>query len=112
MTPVPRNVRAGFVAGLLLAAALPPATAAASQWMLMSRHGECAEIAALERKIPDLGEVRDPEAFVNLMRARGHTVFAKGQLGTAGRMVEVLVPDRQLSLIFVTEDACRPGGAR
>jgi len=43
----------------------------ASEWFLMSRHGECAEIGSLKRKVPDLGEVRDPFAFIKLMRIRG-----------------------------------------
>jgi hypothetical protein len=100
-----RRLPAGFGAVLLLAAAV--ASAAADRWMLISRHGDCAEIKAVERKVPDLGAVRDPDSFVKLMRERGHTVFAKEQAAAAGPMVDVRIPDKALSLIFVTAEMCR-----
>jgi hypothetical protein len=44
---------------------------ASSEWLFMARHGECAQINSLERKVPDLGDVRDPSAFIQLMRDKG-----------------------------------------
>lgn len=77
--------------------------------MLMARHGECAEIAALERKVPDLGNVRDPAAFAQQMRRRGYAVTAKEMPGGA---VEITVPAKNLALVFVTADKCRARRAR
>jgi len=45
---------------------------AASEWLLMSRHGECVEVQSLKRKAPDLGEIRDPSTFAKLMRDKGY----------------------------------------
>jgi hypothetical protein len=47
---------------------------AASEWFLMSRHGECVEVQSLKRKVPDLDEIRDPSTFAKLMRDKGYPV--------------------------------------
>ena len=83
---------------------------AASEWFLMSRHGECADIASLKRKIPDLGEVRDPAAFIQLMRDKGYQVTVNKVATSTGKVVEVKVPERELSLMFVTPDVCHQSG--
>ncbi len=79
---------------------------AAESWFLWSRHGECAEVTSLKRKVPDLGAVRDPESFEKLMRDKGHQVTVKEVAMSQGRAVEILVPARELSVIFVTADVC------
>ena len=83
---------------------------AASEWFLMSRHGECADIASLKRKIPDLGEVRDPAAFIQLMRVKGYQVTVNEIATPTGKVVEVKVLARELSLMFVTPAACQQSG--
>lgn len=50
----------------------PSVSLAASEWFLMSRHGECVEVQSLKRKAPDLGEIRDPSTFAKLMRDKGY----------------------------------------
>ena len=80
---------------------------AASEWFLFSRHGECAEIASLKRKVPDLGEVHDPDAFITLMRDKGHRVTVNEPSVPKGRLVEVTVPDHGLALVFVTASLCQ-----
>ena len=60
----------------------------------------------MTRKVPNLGEVRDPDAFVNLMREMGHRVTVNVVDMSHGKAVEVHVPERDLSLLFVTSDAC------
>ncbi|MBH0191102.1 MAG: hypothetical protein HP492_04910 [Nitrospira sp.] len=77
------------------------------EWFLFSRHGECAEIASLKRKVPDLGEVRDPDAFITLMRDKGHRVTVIETSVPNGRLVEVTVPDQGLAVAFVTAALCR-----
>ena len=83
---------------------------AASEWFLMSRHGECADIASLKRKIPDLGEVRDPAAFIQLMRVEGCQVTVNEVATSTGKVVEVKVSERKLSLMFVTPEVCHQAG--
>lgn len=80
---------------------------AASDWFLMSRHGECMEISSLKRKVPDLGDVRDPTAFVKLMHDKGYQVVVNEITMPKGKAVEVKVPERELSLIFVTPEVCQ-----
>ena len=88
--------------------AFPGATTAeaADMWFLMGRHGECAEVASLKRKVPDLGEVRDPVAFAALMRAKGHTVTTNALPVPKGKAQEVKVPAAELFLVFVTVELC------
>ena len=83
---------------------------AASEWFLMSRHGECADIASLTRKVPDLGEIRDSSAFIQLMRDKGYQVTVNKVATSTGKVVEVKVPERELFLLFVTPEACQQSG--
>lgn len=86
------------------------ASSVASEWFLMARHGECAEVQSLKRKIPELGEIRDPTAFVKLMREKGHQVIVGEVSMPNGKVIEVKVPERELSLIFVTPEVCQQAG--
>ena len=40
-----------------------PTAEAAERWFLMSRHGDCAQVGVLKRKVPDLGEIGDQLVF-------------------------------------------------
>lgn len=64
---------------------------AASEWFLMFRHGECADIASLKSRVSDLGEVRDPSAFIQLMRVKGYQVTVNEVATSTGKIVEVKV---------------------
>jgi hypothetical protein len=110
-------MRAAKLAQILLSATVvglvaPPVAVAASQWMLMSRHGECVEIETLRRRIPDLGAVGDPYSFIKLMRQRGHQVSSNEVPQGRGKAVEVKVPEKELSLIFVAPELCEKAGAK
>jgi len=83
---------------------------AASEWLLMSRHGECVEVQSLKRKVPDLGDVRDPIAFAKLMREKGYQVSVSEVSTPKGKAVEVKVPERELSLILVTPEVGQQSG--
>jgi hypothetical protein len=103
----------------LLAALLPTAVQlapsgaiAAEQWFLLARHGECFTVRTLERKFPDIGSIAEPEAFVKFARAKGWKVTSKAIPVQAGSAVEVLVPERELSLVFITADSCSKVEAR
>ena len=91
---------------LALASCLAAPAAAAERWMLMARHGECTEIASLKRRIPDLGEIADPAAFVARMRRDGLQVVSEPLADTGGKAVQVKVPEKNLSLVFVMQDLC------
>jgi len=95
------------VAALVLGTCVATFAAADSaRWMLMARHGECAEIASLKRRLPDLGEVADPAAFVDRMRRSGYQVSSSEIAVAGGRAVEVKVPEKDLSLVFVAAGLC------
>ena len=82
------------------------AAQAEQQWFLMTRHGDCADVASLKRKVPDLGAVRDPESFVKLMREKGHQVQTSEMDNPNGKIVDVRVPERELALMFVPAALC------
>jgi hypothetical protein len=96
--------------GFLLLA-LPLQAAAAQGWFLMARHGECSPVSVLARTFPDIGGVADPEAFIRFVRAKGLAVTSKPFPAQAGSAIEVLVPEKSLSLVFVTAEHCsKPAG--
>jgi hypothetical protein len=60
----------------------------------------------LERKFPDLGNVSSPDAFVAFVRGKGLQVTANSMQLPSGKMQEVSVPEKDLALLFVTEEVC------
>ena len=83
------------------------AAPATERWLLMARHGECAPVASLKRKVPDMGEIADPLRFTAFMRQKGLEVGATQHTLPKGKYWEVNVPARELSLVFVTPDLCQ-----
>jgi hypothetical protein len=59
-------------------------------------------IRSLERKFPDLGGIADPDTFIKFVLAKGLKVTSKAMPAPRGSAVEVLVPERELSLPFVS----------
>ena len=107
-----RTVQA-LLACVLLAVQLAPGSAlAADKWFLLARHGECFPVRSLERKFPDIGNIAEPEAFIKFVLAKGLKVSSKGVPVRAGSALEVLVPERELSLLFVTAELCSKFEAR
>ncbi len=100
------------LAGFAALGLTPPTAQAAERWFLMSRHGDCAEVGVLKRKVPDLGEVGDPEAFASFMRQKGYEVTATGVPVPKGKAREIKVPQKELFLIFVTSEMCGGHEAR
>ncbi len=95
------------LAGLAYLSLMSPLTTqAAERWFLMSRHGDCAEVGVLKRKVPDLDEVSDPDAFVSFMRQKGYEVTSTQVAVPRGKAQEVKVPQKELFLIFVTPEMC------
>ena len=97
---------------LLLASLAGTPLQAKEQWFLMARHGECAKIESLKRKLPDLGAVTDPQSFAALMRKNGYDTTITQQPLPKGAAFEVIVPAKELSLVFVTAELCSTFSAR
>jgi hypothetical protein len=85
---------------------------AADKWFLLARHGECYPIRSLERKFPDIGGIAEPESFIKFVRAKGLKVDSKQISVKTGAAVEVLVPERELALVFATAQHCSKVEAR
>ena len=81
-------------------------------WFLQSRHGECSPVRGLARKFADLGPVADPQDFIEFVRAKGLTVSSKALPVQAGAAVQVLVPQKELALVFVTAELCGAAATR
>jgi hypothetical protein len=94
---------AGFVCLSLMTLQTVHAT---ERWFLMSKHGDCAEVGVLKRKVPDLGDVSDPDAFASFMRQKGYEVTSTPVSVPKGKVQEVDVPQKELFLIFVTSEMC------
>lgn len=93
----------------LLLASLPwtAVQAQAADWVLMSRHGECVEMApALRHRFDDLPVVTSPDQFVAEMRRRGLKVSVDRSLEQQGGVVLVTVPERELSMAFAHRERC------
>lgn len=88
------------------------AASAPERWLLMSREGECAPIASLRRRIPDLADVESPDAFIALMKKKGHAVTSTATQLSDGTVYEVQVPDQRLAVIFVPARICARGSRR
>lgn len=97
---------------MALLGAVPAGVIAADSWHLMSRHGDCFPIKSLERKFADLGNVSDPDAFVAFVKAKGLEVSSRSISLQGRKAVEVLVPGKELSLVFVTPESCKGKDAR
>lgn len=76
------------------------------RWFLLSRHGECAAIENLKRKVPEVNGTDTPSDFAKLMRAQGYGVIERVILESNGQAVQVDVAEKNLALIFVTASIC------
>jgi hypothetical protein len=100
------TIRALLICVLTTFHLAPDSALAADKWFLLARHGECFPIRSLERKFPDLGNIAEPESFMQFVRAKGLKVTSKAMPVQAGSAVEVHVPERELALVFATAELC------
>ncbi len=77
------------------------------KWFLMSRHGECVEIGSLKRKIPDIGNIEDPQSFIMFMEGKGYKVISNEPKELKGRALQVSIPEKGLSLMFIKGSMCK-----
>lgn len=106
------NTRMKFISIIFILLLLLPAISTASandpeKWFLMSRHGECAEIRSLQRKIPDIGNIEDPQSFTMFMKGKGHKVIFNELKELHGKAFQVSIPEKGLSLMFVKGSICK-----
>ena len=98
-----------IVAPLALAAVVS-VVSATEQWLFFGRHGGCFDIDTLKRRLPDLPRLTDPETFVRYVQSKGLQFTRQAHPVPQGKAVEVVVPDRELSLVFVTAELCSAAG--
>lgn len=89
---------------LLLILLLPIAVEA--EWYLMARHGECAPIETLSRKVERMQGLDTPERFIAEMERRGHpVVFERGFSGVT-ETYSVNIETLGLAILFVQGERC------
>jgi hypothetical protein len=77
-------------------------------WMLMSRHGDCAPVSTLKRKLPELDGRSQPEAVAALIRQKGMDATLHPMPVPKGRAVQLTSVQAGLDLVFVTTEFCAP----
>ena len=87
-------------------AALWCSQAVAQEWSLFGRHGECAPISSLKRKLQDLPEIRTPEEFSAYLESKRLKFTRQAHRAAWGGVVEFQVPDAGLAIVFVPRRLC------
>jgi len=97
------------IAGWIAVATLPAVVSAgaATEWVLMGRHGECAPLSSLARKGPEFAGLRTPYQLIDKMRAAGHTVDVKEHGTPQGPIIEVHVPAKEIAVTIVGAGFCK-----
>jgi len=96
---------AGVAASLALLAGAP-GVQSTEEWSLLAREGGCHPILSLRRRLADLPDIRDPDAFQAYLKAKEMTFARKDHSVGLGRAVEFVVESRGLALMFVTRELC------
>jgi hypothetical protein len=102
-----RPLRALTIA--IAAVALPAVTSgawSAEEWALFAREGGCHPIQSLKRRLADLPDIRDPEAFQAYVSSKGWPFSRKNHPMVSGKAVEFVVESQGLALMFVTRELC------
>ncbi len=95
-----------MLSGLMLTASTIRSENNADQWFLMARHGECASIQSLKRKVPEMDNIEEPQLFIQLMKDKGFEVTSSVLAGLSDMALQVRVPEKGLSLMFVKGAMC------
>jgi hypothetical protein len=94
-------------AALLFLFFVPLAYGQGGDWLLMGRHGECVEVSALERKLPEARGTSDPQVIAQRLRDKGVEVRSQPMALPAGNAVTMAVPSRGLDVVFVPAAVCQ-----
>jgi hypothetical protein len=105
------NKRAGHVLGMMILVMVPTLGAAFDTtqigWMLAAPDGGCTDLSVIRNKTLDLLAWNSPEEFVNSLRARNENVSTLTAKVEPGYMVKVVVPGRDIDVVFVPFQVCR-----
>jgi hypothetical protein len=94
-------------AALLVLFFVPLAYGQGGEWLLMGRHGECVEVSALERKLPEARGTSDPQVIAQRLRDKGIEVKTEAMALPAGHAISMAVPSRGLDMVFVPAAVCQ-----
>jgi hypothetical protein len=81
-------------------------TANAQEWSLLGRHGECAPISTLKRKLQDMPEIRTPDEFSVYLESKRLKFTRQVHQTGASAAVSFDVPDAGLAIVFVHRQQC------
>ena len=104
--PTVRWARRVALAAAMVTASLAAGAAAAAEWVLMSRHGECASLSDAARREAVFEGVSTPEELVAAIRRQGETVTANKSRIDDITVVEVTAPGLGLAVILVPRAFC------
>lgn len=76
-------------------------------WMLAAPDGGCTDLSVIRQKTRDLAAWNSPEELVNTLRARDENVSTLTAKVEPGYMVKVVVPGRDVDVVFVPFTVCR-----
>lgn len=99
-------------AGLVMAIVLGPALGMAADhspnaWMLAAPDGGCTDLSVIRQKTRGLAKWTSPEELVNTLRARDENVSTLTAKVEPGYVVKVVVPGRDIDVVFVPFSVCR-----
>ena len=98
--------------GLVLVVILTPTVGIAADdspnaWMLAAPDGGCTDLSVIRQKTRGLAKWDSPEELVNTLRARDENVSTVTAKVDPGYMVKVVVPGRDIDVVFVPFGVCR-----
>lgn len=102
--------RAGVACGvcvLLLRVCALADELSVSGWMMAGAQGGCADLSTIRNKTLDLLAWSSPEELINHLRARREVVGVAASKVFPGYMVKVVVPGRDIDVVFVPVEVCR-----
>lgn len=92
------------LAALLIILIAQPIVAA--EWLLLSRHGECAPLDALAHKLPSAPSLNTPDDLEAFLKSRDMEYSRKVHSVESAEFHEFQVPAEGLSVILVPRQRC------
>ena len=104
--------RRGRMLGMITAVLLVPTLGTATDlspnaWMLAVPDGGCMDLSVIRPKTRGLAKWNSPEELVNTLRARDENVSTLTAKVEPGYVVKVVVPGRDIDVVFVPFTVCR-----
>lgn len=104
--------RRGRMLGMIASVFLVPtlgmtADISPNAWMLAAPDGGCTDLSVIRQKTRGLATWNSPEELVNTLRARDENVSTLTAKVEPGYVVKVVVPGRDIDVVFVPFTVCR-----